>query len=238
MLDDRKKRILEAIIDEYVQTAEPVSSGSLAKNYDLGFSSATIRNDMAELEDVGYLDKPHTSAGRIPSDKGYRFYVDTLLREDKLTPKEIQYIKSKLEAKVNELGELVKIATETLSEITNYTTMLINSNYNIEFSLLKNMFNFPELKKVDTAQNLITLLDEKEILLEEINSMRNIDIDIHIGNENDIDILKDFSIITYNHVLNGRYVGTIGIIGPTRMNYSKVVSLMKYIGKKLNEGNI
>lgn len=235
MLDDRKKRILEAIVEEYVQTAEPVSSGAIAKNYDLGCSSATIRNDMAELEDIGYLDKPHTSAGRIPSNKGYRLYVDTMIRDDTLTPMEIQYIKFRLGGKVNELEELVKIATETLSEITNYTTMLINSNHNIEFNLLKNMFNFPELQRVDIAQNLITLLDEKEKLLQEINSVLADDIDIHIGNENDIDVLKDFSIITYNHVLNGRYMGTIGIIGPTRMNYSKVIPLMKYIGKKLNE---
>ena len=236
MLDDRKKRILEAIIEEYVQTAEPVSSGSIVKHYDLGCSSATIRNDMAELEDIGYLDKPHTSAGRIPSNKGYRFYVDTLLKDDKLTQKEIQYIKSRLAEKVSEFEELTRIATETLSEITNYTTMLINQNNDIEFNLLKNMFNFPEMQRIDTAQNLIKLLDEKEILLEEIRTAINEDIDIHIGNENDTDVLKDFSIITYNHVLNGKYMGTIGIIGPTRMNYSKVISLMKYIGKKLNEG--
>lgn len=236
MLDNRKKRILEAIIEEYVQTAEPVSSGSIVKHYDLGCSSATIRNDMAELEDIGYLDKPHTSAGRIPSNKGYRFYVDTLLKDDKLTQKEIQYIKSRLAEKVSEFEELTRIATETLSEITNYTTMLINQNNDIEFNLLKNMFNFPEMQRIDTAQNLIKLLDEKEILLEEIRTAINEDIDIHIGNENDTDVLKDFSIITYNHVLNGKYMGTIGIIGPTRMNYSKVISLMKYIGKKLNEG--
>ena len=96
MLDNRKKKILQAIIEEYIETAEPVSSGSLVDKENLGVSSATIRNDMAELEKIGFLEKPHTSAGRVPSQKGYIYYVDELLRDDKITAKEMQYIKSKI----------------------------------------------------------------------------------------------------------------------------------------------
>ena len=129
-LDERKKKILQAIVEEYIETAEPVSSGSLLEKNDLDCSSATIRNEMAELEKCGYLDKPHTSAGRVPSQKGYRYYVDELLREDKLTLKEINYIKNKLETKVNALEDLTKIATTTLSEITHYTTVAIGPNSN------------------------------------------------------------------------------------------------------------
>ena len=92
-LDNRKKRILQAIIEEYIDTAEPVSSGNLVK--ELNCSSATIRNEMAELEKIGFIEKPYTSAGRIPSQKGYRYYIDELLRDDKLTKKEMQYIKNK-----------------------------------------------------------------------------------------------------------------------------------------------
>ena len=117
MLDERKKRILQAIIDEYINTAEPVSSNIIAKNYGLDFSSATIRNEMAELEKVGYLDKPHTSSGRVPSAKGYRFYVDELLKEDDISLEEIKYIQSKLATKVNEIEELTKIATTTILAI-------------------------------------------------------------------------------------------------------------------------
>ena len=123
MLDDRKRKILQAIVEEYIESAEPVSSGSLVKA--LNCSSATIRNEMAELEQEGYLDKPHTSAGRIPSQQGYRYYIDELLTEDKLTLREITYIKEKLETKVNELEDLTKIATTTISEITHYTTIAI-----------------------------------------------------------------------------------------------------------------
>lgn len=125
MLDNRKKKVLQSIIEEYINTAEPVSSATILTNYGLECSSATIRNDMVELEQMGYLEKPHTSAGRTPSEKGYRFYVDELLNDEKITLEEIQYIKSKLETKVNEIEDLTKIATNTLSEITHYTTVAI-----------------------------------------------------------------------------------------------------------------
>ena len=332
MLDSRKKRILQAIIEEYIETAEPVSSGSILKSYDLGCSSATIRNDMADLELVGYLDKPHTSAGRIPSNKGYRFYVDELLKDDKLSIKEMEYIKSKLETKVNQIQELSKIASETLSEMTHYTSVLLDSDVDmhkivdIKFMLLGNrmvmaviltdagvikesiirfnedisaeqvdnlnyifnskligqtlgqidisveqyiksemvqcvdvmepvieqlnkeilkknqihlegtnkLLDFPELKKFDNTKNFLDLVNEKEMVAHILNNGLASDINIHIGNENDVESLKNFSIVTFKHVLEGKHVGTIGIIGPTRMNYSKVVSIMKYISKYLN----
>ena len=127
-LDERKRKVLQAIVEEYIDTAEPVSSGNLVKS--LECSSATIRNEMAELEQIGYLEKPHTSAGRVPSQKGYRYYVDELLREDSLSRKEIEIIKRRLETKVNALEDLAKIATTTLSEITHYTTIQISPNVN------------------------------------------------------------------------------------------------------------
>ena len=125
MLDDRKKKVLQAIVEEYVNTAEPVSSSSLTNHEDLSYSSATIRNEMADLEKAGYLEKTHTSSGRIPSEKGYRYYVDELLQDDNISLEEIKYISDKLETKVNEIEELTKIATTTISEITHYTTVAI-----------------------------------------------------------------------------------------------------------------
>ena len=125
MLDERKKKILQAVIDEYIQSAEPVSSGSIAGKYSLNYSSATIRNEMADLEKAGYLEKTHTSSGRIPSEKGYRYYVDELMKDDDISLEEIKYISSKLETKVNEIEELTKIAANTISEVTHYTTLSI-----------------------------------------------------------------------------------------------------------------
>ena len=333
MLDNRKKKILQAIIEEYINTAEPVSSGALLQNYGLNCSSATIRNDMAELEHIGYLDKPHTSAGRVPSAKGYRFYVDELLKDDNISIEEIQYIKSKLETKINEIEDLTKIATNTLSEITHYTTLAVGPRadrhniVDIKFVLLgsrvlmtviltdagaiketiikfdeditqsqvdnlsflfnnklrgmpldkidepfeqymmnemkgevkvvkpiieqinhaiventnlylegaNKVFDFPEFKKMDVARNFLNVLDEKEVVLDILNSGMAEDINVYIGDENEHSELKDFSIVTFKHTLGNKDLGTIGIIGPTRMDYSKVISVMKYISKKLNE---
>ncbi len=125
-MDERKKKVLQAIVEEYVNTAEPVSSNLLTQKDELNnYSSATIRNEMADLEKAGYLEKTHTSSGRIPSEKGYRYYVDELLRDDNISLEEIKYISDKLETKVNEIEDLTKIATSTLSEITHYTTLAI-----------------------------------------------------------------------------------------------------------------
>lgn len=333
MLDKRKKEILQAVIDEYINTAEPVSSGALVKKYGLDYSSATVRNELAELENNGYLDKPHTSAGRVPSEKGYRFYVDELIKDDDISLEEIKYIQNKLSTKVNEIEDLTKIATTTLSEITHYTTVAIGPKTNmqiieeIKFVLLgsrmlmvviitdsglvketiikydkditqsqvetlNNLFNsklkgkplskidkpmeeyilaeitysidvikpiieqinkviedenniylqgankafdLPEFKSLDIAKNFINVLDTKELVLDMLDSGMAKDINVYIGDENDNEQLKDFSIVTFKHSVGDKDLGTIGIIGPKRMDYSKVISVMKYISKKMQE---
>ena len=142
LLEERKKRVLQAIVEEYIKTAEPVSSGAIMNLEGLEYSSATIRNEMAELEKMGYIEKTHTSSGRVPSAKGYRYYVDELLEDNKITVDEIDYISKKLETKVNELEEITQIASSTISEITHYTTVTIGPNTdeqkieNIKFVLL------------------------------------------------------------------------------------------------------
>jgi len=333
LLDARKKKILQAIIEEYINTAEPVSSGIIVENYNLNCSSATIRNDMVELEHLGYIEKPHTSSGRVPSAKGYRFYVDELLNDEKISLDEIQYIKEKLENKVNEIQDLTKITTNTLSEITHYTTVAIGpdstndiisdvklillgnrilmaviltesgaiketiikydedisqnqleslnylfnnklkgkpltkidkpmeeyiiSSMSDQIDVIKpiinqlnkslseteefylegasNVFDFPEFKKIDTARNFLNILDTKEQVMEILNTGFAENINIYIGEENDKEELRDLSIITFKHMVGNKDLGTIGIIGPKRMDYSKVISVMKYISKKLNE---
>ena len=289
---------------------------------------------MAELEQAGYLDKPHTSAGRIPSQQGYRYYIDELLTEDKLTKREIEYIKSKLETKVNELEDLTKIATTTLSELTHYTTIAVGPNVeehtimDIKFVLLgsnvmmaiiltesgiireaiikfdedlteeqvKNLnyifvnklvgksideingsfeeylgtelkagikvirkiideinkvlkttsnevylegtnksFDLPEFKKTEIAKDFMNALDAKDLVADVLNTGIAEDINVYIGDELSDEKLKNFSVITFNHILGDKDIGTIGIIGPKRMDYAKVISVMKYISKKLKE---
>ena len=117
MLDDRKKKVLQAIVEEYINTAEPVSSNALISKYGLQCSSATIRNEMADLEKKGLLDKMHTSSGRVPSAKGYRYYVDELLKDDNISLEEVKYISDKLETKVNEIEDLTKKNNKALKLI-------------------------------------------------------------------------------------------------------------------------
>lgn len=334
MLNDRKKRILQAIVDEYVDTAEPVSSGIISQKHGIDFSSATIRNEMAELEKEGYLDKVHTSSGRVPSAKGYRLYVDELLKEQNLTLEETKFIKSKLEIKVNEIEELTRITTNTLSEITHYTTVAIGPKSNsqiieeMKFVLLGNrmlmcvivtdgglvketiikfdedireeqvqnlnhifnsklkgkplekidkpleeyifselnysveiiktiieqinkvieaeekiyyegankVFEQPEFQNVQMAKNFVNILDKKDLVIDLLNSEFTDDINVYIGDENDDDGFKDFSIITFKQKINDKEMGTIGIIGPKRMDYSKVISVMKYIKGLMGNG--
>ena len=259
MLDDRKKRILQAIVEEYINTAEPVSSASLVKNYGMEYSSATIRNEMAELEKLGLLDKPHTSAGRVPSEKGYRYYVDELMQDNELTLEEIQYIQKQLETKVDEMEDLTKIATNTLSEITHYTTVAIGptptTQYidEIKFVLLgskmlmavimtdtgmvkETIIRFDEDIYENQVYTLNTFFNNK-LKGEPLDSGFAKDMNVYIGDENDQKELKDFSVVTFKHKVGNKDLGTIGIIGPKRMDYSKVISVMKYISKKLNDNN-
>lgn len=333
MLDDRKKNILKAVIEEYINTAEPVGSNTLVEKYGLNYSSATVRNELAYLEKNGYLDKTHTSSGRIPSEKGYRFYVDELINEEDISLEEIKYIQTKLDEKVNEIEDLTKIASSTLSEVTHYTTVaigpktdtqlieeirfvllgtrmlmavivtdtgliketiikydeditqnqvetlnnLFNSklkgkplskidkpmeeyilseiNYSIDvirpiieqinkiveqqeqiyLEGAKKSFDLPEFKSLEVAKNFVNLLDTKELMVDMLNSGVAKDINVYIGDENDNENLKDFSVVTFKHFAGNKEVGTIGIIGPKRMDYSKVISVMKYISNKLNK---
>ncbi len=333
LLDERKKKVLQAIVEEYINTAEPVSSNALTQNHGLECSSATIRNEMSELEKGGFLDKTHTSSGRIPSAKGYRYYVDELLNENDISMEEIKYISSKLETKVNEIEDLTKIAANTISEVTHYTAVSIGPKTTtqlieeIKFVLLgtrmmmaviltdtglvketiikfdedinekqvetmnymfnnklKNQpietidrpleeylydemtysvnvikpvieqikkileeenkiylegtnksFDLPEFNSLEVAKNFINILDTKELVADMLNSGFAEDINVYIGEENEKQELKDFSVVTFKHKVNGRDLGTIGIIGPKRMDYSKVISVMKYISKKLNK---
>ena len=332
-VNERKKKILQAVIDEYVNSAEPVSSATLVEKYNLNYSSATVRNELAELEKNGYLDKTHTSSGRVPSEKGYRFYVDELIKDDNISIEEMKYIQSKLDSKINEIEDLAKITTSTLSEITHYTTVAIGPKAEkqlieeIKFVLLgtrmlmvvivtdsglvketiikydeditssqvetlnnlfntklkgkplskidkpmeeyilaeitysidvikpiieqinriveeadkiylegtKKAFDLPEFKSLELAKNFVNVLDEKDLMLEILDSGVAKDINVYIGDENDKEELKDFSVVTFKHKVGDKDLGTIGIIGPKRMDYSKVISVMKYISKKIDE---
>lgn len=337
---ERKIKILEAIIRDYINTGEPVGSRTIAKKYDLGVSSATIRNEMSDLEDMGLIEQLHTSSGRKPSDKGYRLYVDKLIQPQKLTLQEENKIKTELiNEALFEVDKMVKRANHLLSQLTNLTCLVrtpsmknssiktiqllnIDSNniliviltqdgiinnavvrvndhidndslqklsnfLNCKLSNLtiqdinlevindlknemvgfesifdgiipalyealnkednseiycqgaSNIFNYAEYKDVERAQQFLALLDDKESINSLFNnssfSQKIPEISISIGEENFVQDAKKCSIISSFYSLDGKPLGTIGVIGPTRMQYSKVISLLAECVKMLNK---
>lgn len=333
-LDERKRIILNAIINDYIQNAEPVGSRTLVKKYKMGLSSATIRNEMADLEDMGYLEQPHTSAGRIPSDKGYRLYVDKLMQVNSPSREEVMTIKSFMQiATINEIEKIMKRTTKLLSQITKYTSAMltpqlskstvksiqlievtqndvlavivtdtgiiknvlvklpktinnsslikINNMLNeklkgltckeIDLSVITsiqnemggyyeilnaiipvlheslnsmdtdvylegttNILNYPEYNDIDKARNLLTLMDQRNVL-GDIFSEGEGKLSITIGSENELDEMKDCSIVKASYSIGDNSIGKIGIIGPRRMNYSRVIGIINCLVDILND---
>ena len=337
-LDERKIKILNSIIQTYLITGEPVGSRTISKYTDLNLSSATIRNEMSDLEDLGYIIQPHTSAGRIPSDKGYRFYVDNLMKE-KIA--EVDEMKDVLIEKADKLDQLLKHVAKLLAKNTNYATMISAPQYKrntlkfiqlsrvsdrqllvvvmLEGNLIKNrlievdeqvdedeaaklnillntflqglnlqeinmeliqimkaqaegygqiisniidavavliqeeddleiytsgttnLLKYPELGDREKATELLYTMEEKKALTELIvdyqdsnNENRN-PIQIYIGSESPVSTMKDCSIVTATYELDEGVQGTIGIIGPKRMDYKKVVGNLQTMMNQLDD---
>ena len=333
-LSDRKKKILQAIIDEYIGTAEPVGSRAISKKENLGLSSATIRNEMADLEDMGYLIQPHTSAGRIPSDEGYRFYVNSLMKRYQIGVEAISRLQEALEGKVVQLEGIIKRAGALTSVLTDYTTFVttpvkaatikkidlvplgcsavmlivvtfavssrvinaditneqcaeiaailnkhlaehsaeeigfaqleeiqheIEQRTDVSVQLLINILHFvyetissmnesdiyvnnaksilkyPEYSDIDKAHELFNFLEDKESLKLLAAAEEQDGVKAKIGKENGVDILNDCSLVTVNYVLGDKKAGKLGVIGPKRMNYSKVFASLDVISKEIDK---
>ena len=332
-LDERKRKILKAIIQNYLETGEPVGSRTISKYTDLKLSSATIRNEMSDLEDLGYILQPHTSAGRIPSDLGYRLYVDQLMREKE---QEVAEIKELMIEKTDRMEKVLKQVVKVLASNTNYATMITGPTYHqnkvkfiqlsrvsdlqllaiivvegnvvknqiisinepineddmLKLNLLlntqlngltleeinlgiitklkeqagiysevvsivldavaeaisseeipvytsgaKNIFRYPELADTSRASELISTFEEKRLLadmIKEIEDEENTGIQVYIGSESPISSMRDCSMVTASYDLGGGMKGTIGIIGPKRMDYENVVDNLRILKNQLD----
>lgn len=334
-IGERKLTILKAIIRNYLETGEPVGSRTLSKYTDLNLSSATIRNEMADLEDLGYIFQPHTSAGRIPSDKGYRLYVDMLMEEKE---QELSELKNIMLEKTDKVDKVLKQAARVLAVNTNYATMVsapVNSRNTLKFiqlsqvdeeqivavivmggnviknkiinigetlsneNLLKlnmllnttlngmsieeinlgmiamlkeqagphsqviddvldavaeiihvdedmeiytsgatNIFKYPELSDRQSAQEILHAFEEKqqlaELVTETLASEENRGIQVYIGDEAPVKTMKDCSVVTATYELGDGMKGTIGIIGPKRMDYEHVMKTLKTLQNELD----
>ncbi len=332
MLSDRQKMILSAIVDDYIRSAEPVGSRSISKRGDVGFSPATIRNEMSDLEELGYLEQPHTSAGRIPSHKGYRYYVDHLLKNYRLTESELDTMKLFFAERIQEMEEMVQQVAMILSNLTNYTSIVLGpevfsttlrhlqlvplnseqavaiivtntghvenkvvsipegvsvneierfiailnaklsgvpllqlksklyneigtelrknlSKYEDLIHLIEgvlvndetsrvflsgatNMLTQPEFKDVEKVKTILDLLDETQTLVQIFSSAPS-GIQVRIGTENRLEAISNCSLITATYSIDGCSLGSIGILGPTRMEYGKVINLLDHFSKDL-----
>lgn len=333
-LDERKRLILQAIVEDYINTAEPVGSRSISKRPELNLSAATIRNEMGDLEDMGLLMQPHTSAGRVPSNLGYRFYVDSLMKKYEMTAREIEVMQGAMFLKMRELDKIVKDVSAAFSAITNLPTVgllpriekgivksiklvkldekslmviistgegmiknkllhlkseigdleldslndILNRNFaglrlseiglknvmevqnavgeNTEvltevLSLVHeevsqvdgadvfmegatNILRFPEYSNVEKIKEIFDLFEDKAHLGEVIKlNAADSDVKILIGDENPIPELKNNSVIISPYKISDGLTGFIGVIGPMRMDYSKIVSSLEYFSKNL-----
>lgn len=336
-MNERKKKILQAIIHDYTQTAEPVGSRTIARKYDLGVSPATIRNEMADLEEMGLIEQPYTSAGRIPSDLGYRYYVDCIMEKSELSKVEEEHINKQYKTKVKEIEEVIFQTGKLLSNVTHYTSMIMTpqvgkksikhvqliymaptqalvvivmANGLVENKVMEipesvkeeelniisqvlnkklqgltiesvkktvlqeiysdlmrqkktldiilnvlddsldseagkdkvyldgtlNILNQPEFKDVEKIRTLLGILNEEDIVRHILKvDKKGSGITIKIGEENKMDGFSDCSIITATYHIDGQVLGSVGVLGPTRMDYSKVVAVIEATTINLSE---
>ncbi len=332
LLDVRKMNILRAIIDDYILTAAPVGSRTLSKRDDIELSPATIRNEMSDLTELGFLEQPHTSAGRVPSEKAYRLYVSNIMDRARITDEEAEYIRRHLEQRVSEVGDVIKETARMLSGITKYTSVvqsphmrnarlkhislipvtdgsalavvvtnsgstsstmlsvpmgigpqdlekiskLMNERIagykltdvhktllpllreeigeqadsvaemleNIDSDLSKQsvevvgaskMLDYPEYSDVSKARSFLTEVERGEMLKEVLADDQGVEMTVRIGAENDNPELKDCSVVTVSYKVGGEQVGSMGVIGPTRMDYGRVVAVLRCMSESLGK---
>ena len=333
VLNERKKRILQIIIEDYISTAEPVGSRTIARKYDLGLSPATIRNEMSDLELLGYLEQPHTSAGRIPSAMAYRFYVDSMVEPGNLTENDQALIDAWYRERIRNIDEIFQSTAKILSRMTkNVSMVLANRQINSLFRYVKflpldgqrailclitddgivdncvidvplgmkqeemdylanrisnklqghniaeingemlrdvytelasdkqlfssiltalkhvgsssneqrvflggtrQLLNQPEFRNVERIKDLLAILEEEKVLKDILHAGENSGIKITIGSENKFTGIQDCSMVQATYRLNGRVVGTMAVLGPTRMEYGKIISVMDYLHQYL-----
>ena len=334
MLDERKQRILQAVIQDYISSAEPVGSRTLARKYDLGVSPATIRNEMADLEMLGYLEHIHTSSGRVPSSKGYRLYVDALLPIQPMTDAEKAMIDKWYKAKVQQLDQVFQETAKIISKLTRNVSLVLapqiskaafrcmqflplddhrviavlmtdagfvenrimempagssfedfervakvingclaghtlgaiqngslkqieaeigdNVLYESAMTLIDKALNSqrkerlylggttemmeqPEFHNVDKVKELLIMLEKDQLMKDILKAHLGDGLTVTIGQENEYSGIKDCSIITATYHLDGELLGSMAVLGPTRMEYGRTMSLLNYMNNNLTE---
>lgn len=238
MLSDRRQLILSALIEEYVSRALPVGSRTLTERYSLGVSPATVRNDLSALEDAGFITQPHTSAGRIPTDAGYRAFVDELLNSDELIQEPLSSsMVEELRRSAAELDELLEQTSSVLSRLTNCLSIVADSTGRPHRIGLGSLLMKPEFSDSATLAPVVEMVEDTPALLQMLDRATAVaedDLMVSIGTENAESALRPVSVIagTFGH---GESEGIVAVIGPTRMNYEGVIRAVRTAQLVLND---
>lgn len=229
-MDIRHQKILAAIVKEYSETANPVGSKEIVERYGLKVSSATIRNDMAELEKQGFIMQPHKSAGRIPTDKGYRYFVNELMRRFELSEKERKMLKTelvKLSAAHEQLGRSI---SNLLSQVSGQAAFALLPNQSSATGL-SHIIGDPEFADPKTMKQVAQLLEHIDDHANHLIKKTDVTAEAIIGGESPVPVPKNLSLIVSNVKMKDGKKGVIGIIGPKRMSYAKNLSIIEYLAK-------
>lgn len=235
-LSERQTRILKHLIDEYIETAAPVGSVTLDKKYNLGVSPATLRNEMVQLTKLGYLSQPHTSAGRTPSPMGLKFYINNLMQAKDLSVTDEVSIKEKVWDYRKELQMALREATKELANRTKALAVSADNSGDVFYSGTANILDFPEFYEIDLTRNVLALMDHFDSL-EKIFALGGAEEGIHIllGDDFGMANLSSCGMIFTRFGEGKKYQGTIGVLGPYRFNYSRIVPTVRYFGDLIEE---
>lgn len=233
-LTTRQIDILKNIVKEYIDSAEPVGSETLEKKYDLGVSPATIRNEMAEMSRLGYLSKPHSSAGRIPTSKATKFYINELMKEKELTVAEEVEAKEKIWDLRAGREKFLREATKNLAQKTHSLAVTTTDEGDIYYSGYSNILEMPEFYDIDITKNLLSILDDSSYVDKILAKLEN-ECTVFLEDDFDEVMFRPYGFVFSKFETGGHHVGTIGIIGPSRMQYDTVIPAVRYFGSLLGE---
>jgi heat-inducible transcriptional repressor len=236
MLTDRQKQILQAIVKEYTETGTPVGSAILDKKYSLGVSPATIRNEMVKLSNEGYLDKPHSSAGRVPTAMAFRLYIKELMKEKELSVAEEVAVKERAWHHRFEPDKLLKETTKVLAEKTKALAVAATKEGNIYHSGYANILDIPEFYDIDVTKTVLSLLDEiNEIQKLFTKSFDDEPVHVLIGDEIGVEMLSPCSLVFADFEAGPKLKGSLGVIGPCRFDFSYIIPVVRYFAALLEE---
>lgn len=233
-LTERQKNLLRSVIEKYIETGEPVGSETVEKEASLGVSPATIRNEMVKLTSLGYLKQPHTSAGRIPTSVGLKFYVDQLMEEKSLSLKDEVAIKEELSEGTDRFDRLLRHTARVLAAQT-HALAIATEEGDVYASGMANILDMPEFYDIDITKTVLSMVDKVEMLSQIFGQLSPEDqVKILFGDELGVPYLEPCGFVISRYNLPG-HNGVLAVVGPSRLNYSVVIPTMRYFSQLLSE---